>query len=307
MPSEYLQPAEGPQYGLKTLDTNEIVQASALLDAYLKRPEGLVWQPDAGGRPCAMQALEPDLTFTLADPITPGQNVAVNLNGPTDLLQTGDVLLLELGAEKPAQAEAVVVNPITGTPGSPAITFQSVAYAHAADATAEHGLVIVEKRQMPAGRPLTMASRTPLLRVISGVGRYAYGRRGDDSNYNMEQFNLLASLQRFGGPPVWELWQPQLSNCWDPSTGQIWAPAGIMLAYYSEIRVSYIAGFPASAIPAPVKLATARLIQAMRGQTPMGNLKQIKAGDTAYSMFAADLFDQDTKRALQPFVSRVMG
>lgn len=306
MPSKYLAASDGPQYGLKTLDTNEVVQASAILDAYLKRPEGLVWLPDAAGRPCAMAALDPQFTFTLADPIAPGANVQANLQGPVDLLQTGDVLLLDLGAASPAQAEAVVVNPITGTPGSPAISFQNVAYAHNAQATAQQGLVIVEKRQMPSGRPLTLASRTPLMRVISGCGRYAYGRRGDDSNYNMEQFNLLAALQKFGGPPVWELWQPQLSNCWDPSTGQIWAPAGIMLAYYSEIRIGYVAGFPASAIPAPVKLATARLVQAIRGQASMGNLKSIKAGDTSYAMFAADLFDQDTKRALQPFMARAL-
>ena len=305
MPSEYLEVTEGKTYGLKSIDTDEIVQASAILDGYLRRPEGLVWLPDAAGRPCAMAALEPELTFELTSAITPGQNVIANLSGPVDLLQTGDVLVLDLGAEG-KQAEAVVVNPITGTPGSPAISFQSVVYPHAENATAQQGLTIIEKRQMPSGRPLAMASRTPLVRIISGVGRYAYGRRGQSENYNMEEFNMLAALQRFGGPPVWELWQPQLSNCWDPRTGQIWAPAGIMLAYYSEIRVSYIAGFQQSAIPAPVKMATARLVQAIRSQPQLGNAKAFKAGDTSVQMFAADLLDQNTKQALQPYKARAI-
>ena len=43
MPSEYLTTAEAAQWGLPAVSTPQIIQASALIDAYLKRPEGLVW------------------------------------------------------------------------------------------------------------------------------------------------------------------------------------------------------------------------------------------------------------------------
>ena len=308
MPSQYLTPTEAPEYGLPSVNSPQIIQASTLIDAYLKRPEGLVWAPDSAGQPCFMAAATPTLNLTLAQAIATGNNVPVTFNGPSQLLQVGDVLVLD--SATPNAAEACVVATTTGagsgSSGPVTATFPSVMNNHVQGASAALGLVIEEQRTMPANRPITRVSRTPVLRLISGIGRYGYGRRGDAANYNMEQFNLLAALSKFGGPPVWEIFQAPLNYSWDPQTGQVWVPAGIMLAYYSEVKLRYVAGFQASAIPPPIKWAVARLIQVMANDPSLGNAKTFKAGDTTVTRFTASLLDQDTLNAIQPYAARVM-
>jgi hypothetical protein len=246
----------------------------------------------------------PTATFTLTADIAAGSNVPVSLSGPIGILQVGDVLVLDQANSQ--AVEACVIASTTNPPNpSPAITLQKVINAHVTGAKALLGLVIEEQKYMPASRPLTFVSRSPLMNVISGVGRYAYGRRGDSSNYNMEQFNLLAAVSKFGGPPVWELFQSAYPSGWDVQTGQVWVPAGIMLAYYSEVKLRYVAGFPASAIPDAVKMAVASMIPAMIANPVKGNVKMFKAGDTSVTNFAASIMNDDTKTALAPFAARV--
>jgi hypothetical protein len=301
MPSQYLATNELSTYGVPKATSAQVTYASAIIDAHLNRPEGLVWSPDSNGSPCFMAAATPTLSFKLGAGILPGLNVPVTLKGPTDLLNAGDVLVLDQGA--PDLAEACVVATVTGQFGNGGITLQKVINAHADGATANSGLLIEEQKYMPADRPITRLSRTPLMKVASGVGRYAYGRRGDAANYNMEQFNLLAALSKFGGPPVWELFQP-LAYSWDMNTGQLWAPAGVMLAYYSEIKVRYVSGFAQASIPPTIKMAVASVIKAMQSMPAAGDIKSIKAGDTSITKFASSLLDDDTKRALMPFAAR---
>lgn len=303
MPSQYLTTAEAAQWGLPAASTPQIIQASALIDAYLKRPEGLVWAPDSTGNPCYMTSLVPTATFALTAPIVPGANVPVLMSGPTQILQVGDVVILDIGN---GATEACVIATTSNQPNpSPAITLQNVINAHNASAQVALGLTIEEQRYMPSSRPITFLSRTPLMNVISGVGRYAYGRRGDHADYNMEQFNLLAAVSKFGGPPVWELFQQNYPTGWDVQTGQVWIPAGIMLAYYSEVKLRYVAGFAANAIPGPIKMAIVQMIQAAAAMPGMGAVKSMKAGDTSMSLFAASIMSDDTKAAIEPYAARV--
>lgn len=304
MPSAYLTTAEAPLWGLSAASTPQINQASAIIDAYLKRPEGLVWAPDSTGNPCYMTTPAPTATFALTAPISPGTSVPVQMSGPVQILQVGDVLILDQATSN--LTEACVVATTTNPPNpSPAITLQKVINAHSSSASALLGLTIEEQRYMPDARPLTFLSRTPLMNVISGVGRYGYGRRGDHANYNMEQFNLLAAVSKFGGPPVWELFQQSYPTGWDVQTGQVWVPAGIMLAYYSEVKLRYIAGFSASAIPAPIKMAVVQLVSAMNANPGLGAIKSMKAGDTSVALFAASILSDDTKAAIEPYAARV--
>lgn len=304
MPSAYLTTAEAAAWGIVNVNSNQITQASALIDAYLKRPEGLVWAPDSTGNPCYMVSPVPTAVFTLVAGISAGQSVSIRLNGPVQMLQTGDVLTLDIAT--PAATESCVVATTTNPPNpAVAITLQNVINAHLSAAPAALGLTIEEQKYMPASRPVTFLSRTPLLNVISGVGRYGYGRRGDHADYNMEQFNLLAAVSKFGGPPVWELFQQNYPTGWDVQTGQTWIPAGIMLAYYSEVKLRYIAGFGANAIPGAVKLAVAQLIQAMIDNPGMGAVKTRKAGDTSLTMFAASNLSDDTKAAIELYSARM--
>ncbi|MDE2101962.1 MAG: hypothetical protein KGL39_32245 [Patescibacteria group bacterium] len=305
MASSYLTLADAPAYGLNTVSQVQINGASALIDAYLRRPEGLLWTPDAAGQPCYMTGAEPDYSLTLTGSIAPGSNVPVTFaSGPYQILQVGDQLVLEYGVTANASALEVVTLATVPLPGNSAgFTFQSVSYAHSAGAIAAHGLVIEEQKYMPKSRPITMMSRTPLVRVLSGVGRYGYGRRGEGADYNMEQFNLLAALSKFGGPPYWELFQPAYAQNWDPNTGQLWVPAGVMLAYYSEVKVRYVAGF--STLPAAVEAACVQIIQAMQANPVLGDIKGLKAGDTAIQYAASSVMSADVKAMLSPYAVRI--
>jgi hypothetical protein len=303
MPSEYLQLTEAAAFGLSNVSEGQIQSASAIIDAYLKRPEGLIWSPDAQGLPCYMVALSPTFSFKLSGAIAAGAGVNVTLTGPTQMLQVGDVAVID--RKNTGKCEAVVCSSVVGPNGAIQITLQNVLNAHDDQATVELGLVIEEQKYMPKQRPITMLSRAPTVRVISGIGRYGYGRRGDAANYNMDQFNLVAALQKFGGPPAWELFQQPLSNNWDVNSGQLWIPAGIMLAYYSEVKVRYVAGFPGGAIPMAIKVACVQIIQSMASMPQIGNLKSYKAGDTQIELAAASALSADNKEALQQYAAKM--
>lgn len=300
--SIYLQDTDLALYGVGSASNAQVVQASALIDAYLQRPEGLIWSPDSQGMPCDMAALSPSLSFTLAGDIAPGSNVVVSLSGPVNALQVGDVLVLDRA--NPSLKEACVVASTTGPNNALQITLSSVTNAHAAAATADLGLVIEEQKYLPAERPITSVSRAPLLRIVAGVGRYGYARQGEAQNYNMDQFNLLAAVSRFGGPPAWEIFNPLMGG-FDIQTGQVWIPAGVMLAYYTEVKLRYVAGFQYSNLPSSVKMACAQLIQALAERPQLGNVKSYKAGDTQITNFAATLLDDDAKTNLNAYRARL--
>lgn len=301
MSSQYLAAGEYATYGLPgPTNANSIIQASALLDAYLFRPEGLIWTPDAAGMPCFMAALSPMFQLQLGAGITPGTNVQVPLTGPVSQLQPGDVLILDKANQN--AVEAVVIGAVNVGNQPNVVQLQQVLFSHNSAVSADYGLVIEEQRYVPQSRPITLMARRPLMRLHSGVGRYGYGRRGDAANYNMEQFNLLAALSKFGGPPAWEVFSV-LNTGFDVQTGQVWIPAGIMLAYYSEVKLRYVAGFSAANVPPAIKQACASLVKAMQARPTLGDIRSYKAGDTQIVNFTSSALDDDVRRALDPWVA----
>ncbi|WP_458763562.1 hypothetical protein [Cupriavidus basilensis] len=295
MPSSvYLQSSDYAAFGVPTATADQVAAASTLIDAYLCRPEGLIWMPDANGLPAYMKGLDPTFAFPLPAAIAPGLNVPVNAGPQAAMLEVGDVVVLDRAT--PAAVEACVIASITGT----AVLLQQVLFAHASGATVETDMVIKEQRRIPDGRPLTSASRRPLMRLIAGTGRYGYGRRGDSNRYNLEDFNLIASLQKFGGPPAWELFNVTAAG-FDAATGNVWVPAGILLAYYTEVKLRYVAGYQYVNLPAQVKTACASLIQAIQATPEMGDMKKYRAGDTEIERFSASQINPDTRRKLDPF------
>jgi hypothetical protein len=310
MPSVYLEPSEYGLYGAANATAAQVQQASVLMDAFMRRPEGLVYVPDANGAPCYMAAANPGLSLASVGTIAPGSSVAVPVTGPLLALQVGDVVVLDRlanPAELPGAVEACVISAVAGQPSSPlAATLESVQFAHGAGCSMETGLVITEQKFMPKDRTTTILSRVPAVRVIGGTGRYGYGRRGDAGNYNVDDFNLLAALSKFGGPPAWEIWDPANAGL-DPMTGELWAPAGVMLAYYSEVKVRYVAGFTYAGLPGEVKLACALTIQAMLMNPMYGNVKNMRAGETSVENFASSNLSEDVKAMLRPWAARTHG
>lgn len=299
MPSSYLTSGDYATYGLPSGTTaGQVTTASTLIDLYLKRPEGLVWVPDGTGAPGWMAALTPSQSFTLGAAIQPGNNVVVPLVGGVASLLVGDVLILDQANN--GIGEPVAIVSIAGQN----VTLQSVVFAHAQGGTADKGLTIKQHKFMPDGRPVTNLAFTPVARLIAGQGRYGYGRRGASSRYQVDEFNLLASLSHFGGPPVWEFF-PMINTGVDFETGMVWVPAGVMLAYYSEINLWYVAGYPASGLPPAIKAACANIIQAQAAVPQLGATKMYKAGDTALERFAASNIDADTQALLAPYRAKL--
>lgn len=296
MSAYLISASEAAIFGVATATPAQIQQASALIDTYLSRPEGLVFGVDYAGQPCDMAGLHPSVTYTLTGSVTPGANVVLPVSAPS--LGVGDVIVLDRAT--PASKEATTV--VSNTGGQ--LIVNALACSHSAGATIDVGIVLSEQRHLPENRPITMVSRAPVLRVLSGVGRYGYGRRGDAGNYNMEQFNLLAALSKFGGPPTWEIFNPANTGI-DRDTGQVWVPAGIMLAYYSEVRIAYVAGYPLNGIPTQIKQACAEIITALAGSPIAGNLKMARAGDTAFERFTSSSINDDIKEMLAPFRARL--
>ena len=300
MPSVYLAPADFDTYGVPTATPAQVIQASELIDGYLHRPEGLVWAPDGAGNPSYMAAATPSYTLALAAPIAAGTAVVAQVSGPVAMLQIGTPLVIDRAT--PASTETCVVTAISGNN----VTLGTVQFAHLAAAPLEAGMVVLEQKFMPKDRPLTIASRTPVALIVAGQGRYAYGRRADSNASDINDFNLLAAITKFGGPPAWENFQISQAGV-DAMTGQIWVPAGVLLAYYSEVRLHYLAGFQAANLPPQVKMACANIIQAAANTASlMGGLRNIKAGDASMARFTSSIFDDDTKAMLAPYRSRTL-
>lgn len=296
--SNYLEGVEG-LYGLPTpLPAGVAEQASAIVDSEIKRPEGLIYVNDKNGNPAYMKALMPVFTYQISAGVAPGALVTVTVTPPNvrpDML--GEVLVLDRG--NPDLVEAVVV---VGTAGNNQITLAAVQNTHAANVKMDMGLVITEERSVPAKRSIVRYSRFPCPMILSLMGRYAYGRRSDQSMGGVDA-NLLASVQQFGGAPVWT--PITISNAsWSDATGEIWIPSGNLLAYYSDVKIKYVAGFPIA--PDPVVRGTAAIAQSLIATTSMGGgIKAIQAGDTRITRFGATNVDENTRSLLEPYKARL--
>lgn len=304
MPSAYLNDSDKAAYDAPNATPVQIQKASAMIDGYLQRPEGLVYGVDANGNPCYMVNKAPVTTLTISGAISPGANVVVPVVGGVSQImsgspQSGQVCVIDRAIPSVTEAcIAIGADPIANT-----VTLQSVQFPHFVSSLMEFEMTIYEESVMPKGRTVTNLSRTPLRLVIGGQGRYAYGRRGD--NYidpNVNSFNLLASISTFGGPPIWEIFNQTRVDI-EPNSGQVWAPAGIMMAYYTEIRWRYIAGWPYEALPQAIKFAVSQLIQSAAVMPGGALVSRYQAGDTSITKFGSvsSLLDADMLNSLEPY------
>ena len=329
MPSEYLQAADYAEYGVPSATVQQVQQASTIIDGYLKRREGLIYETDGWGNPCCMAAKEPTFTLVAQEAFGPGAvNVVLNVTGPINQIVEGEVLIVDRGL--PTE-EAVVVqvspipysnspngqsgmNNLTGaiwgsngeqTQAINQITIASCSFAHAANAQLLGGLVIKEEHPLPSDRPICQLNRVPAVAIMSGQGRYGYGRRGNTQFYAIQQFNLLNMLQGFTGPPLWINFQVNINNL-DPERGTFWVPSGVFLAYYSRVRAWYVAGFSYENLPSPVKQACANVMNVLSTYGPSASIAAQGAGAINIKRFQDTVIDADTRELLRPYTARLV-
>jgi hypothetical protein len=301
-PVSYLVGADLANYGVPGATAAQAQQASQLVNGHLKRPEGLVWAPDAAGNPAYMAGLDPQITYKAPGGIAAGAAVTVPLTGgPVTLDLIGEALVLDRGNS--ATVETAVVS--GADPVGKTITLGRVANAHSVNCPLDRGCTIFEERPLPAERSLARVARWPVVSLLSGLGRYAYGRRSSQAEGSVEEFNLLlATVSHFGGPPQWLPFDVGNAS-FNVTTGEVWVPSGVLLAYYSEVRLWYVAGWAQANVPADIKQACANIIQTLTNLGGNLGAKMVRAGDTAIQRGAATLFDDNTKDLLGPYMARL--
>lgn len=302
MPSCYLRPEDYAPYGVPSATVAQVISASGLIDGYLRRPEGMIWMPDYAGLPCYMKAMQPQMTFVAAGPIAIGTNIPVvvttKLPNMTDLI--GDVAVVDRTS---VSVEPAVIQNVE--PGN-ILVLRNVDLPHPAGTKLELGMCILEERTVSPKRSIARVSKSPIMRLLSGLGRYGYGRRLDQKMGMYGDASLLASVQAFGGAPAWIPFDIAQASISQP-TNEVWLPPGMMLAYFSECRLRYIAGYSDGGMPDILRLATARAIEANLAVPELaGNIKMAKAGQSAIERFSNSVMDTDLKSMLDEFRARLV-
>lgn len=301
-PSAYLVgAADYEEFGVPLTSQSHVMRASLLIDHYLRRPEGCIWAPDANGQPAYMVAKAASLVYSTMTPILAGTSVVIllpNYSGDTDSL-IGEVVVLD--RLNPSIVEACIVQAVQ--PGQ--VTLTNVQFDHPATplpTTLEFGLVVAEEISMPNQRSVAQLQQWPVANVLSGLGRYGYGRRTDQNLGYFYDANLLSTLSAFGGPPAWTPFTVSASSL-NPQTGDLWVPAGTLLAYYTDIKMRYCAGWQANNLPPQIKVACASIVHAMAA-SPMGpQIRRFNAGKVSVDRFADTVLDPDIKSMLRPYMA----
>ncbi len=300
MPSCYLKSSDYDAFGCTAASPALVRAASVLIDAYLQKSEGLIYVPGNDGIPAFMDGMTASSTLVSAGAIAPGLNVQVTVTGPVSQSYLGIPLVLDA-----ATASALEVCTVVAIAGQ-VITLKEVRYAHSGGVKLEAGRVITESRYVADRRPIVTLAKTPIQKVHSAQGRYGFGRRDSQSVFSVSDFNLLSTLSAFGGPPAWESFTVDANNL-DAGTGSLWVPAGVLLAYYTEVRVHYVAGYQYEDLPDDIKLACANLVRAAASMPEFqgGNISMLAAGDHKIQRFASTLMNDDVKNMLSNFRARI--
>lgn len=294
----YISPSDFANYGIPDASASQVDVATRLVNNYLNRPEGILWVKGADGFPCYMAWKEPTLSLSLPAPIAAGANVQINIpNGGFGLQNIGEMVILDRANS--GVVEACLISGATRN----SITLQSVQFPHDTGACIDFGMTIVDELALPNGRTTVMVTRTPMVRLQSGYGRYGQGRRSQQFAGADVSSNLLAYVAAFGGPPQWTQFDVNDVDV-NTSTGTLWCPPGLLLAYFSDVRLHYCAGWQINNVPSNIKQAVANLVrQAI--DLPYGpSAKLVKAGNATIQRFGNTLIDDDTKAILDPYKAK---
>ena len=297
----YLQQSEYADYGVPDAGAPQIANACRVVNNFLSRPEGLLWSPDGNGTPAYMTNKQASVSLASASPISPGTSVGVTLPGAQLGSQNvGDVVILDRAS--PGITEACVITAVNGN----TLTLLNVQFAHAASCTVDFGLTILEELPLPNKRPVVRLSRTPIAQILAGYGKYGPGRRSEQVMGIGYDNGLLNITQVFGGPPTWSPFPIGQTDI-NMATGYVGIPAGLLLAYYSDVRIHYVAGWSQANLPGDIKQAVASIVRSSIDSPFAANVKLMKAGDATLERFTASSIDKDIQSLLTPYKAFVFG
>jgi hypothetical protein len=186
---------------------------------------------------------------------------------------------------------------------SQSVTLSRVQFQHAADASLDIGMAISETCTLPAGRSVARISRTPIVRVLAGAGRYGAGRRTDGLGGAMMGGGLLGILSALGGAQGWSALDADQVDV-SYHTGELWIPSGIMLANYAEVKLGYIAGWTYANLPGGIQQAAANIVRALSDMPVTAAAHLVSIGGTKIQRYSNSVLDADTQRLLAPYCAR---
>jgi hypothetical protein len=299
--SNYIQPEEYDKFGVGSIADDQIDNACAIVDAYLSRPEGMLYSADPDGYPIFMTRKAPEGTFVLKTPVTPGNDVAVRISSGS-MLSIGSALVLD--RVDPAKTETVYVKGITDLNN---IILAKVVYSHDINAKAESGMTIENTLNVPKNRYFVTLPCHSIRRLVSAVGRVGYSRRGDSQGaLSPQAYGIVTSVSQFGGAPLWQIINVGVSDI-ELDKNQVWTPMGVLMTPYSEVRMSYISGFPIEGLPFAIKRATANIAKAVSESPASSSVSVFKAGEVQMERFLSTIIDDDMRAMLAPYRAHIYG
>jgi hypothetical protein len=156
-----------------------------------------------------------------------------------------------------------------------------------------------ERNRLPHGRPVTRVTHTPLAVAAGAATPFVSVRARHGIPRGPNAASLAEMLAPFGGPPLWVDLDPAQVEYHAP-TGELWIPAGIFGVHYTEVELTYTAGY--SETPEPVKAACAQLIRNIESH-PAAGVRAAQLNELQLEYFSGSLVDEDTRRLLAPYVS----
>ncbi len=132
---------------------------------------------------------------------------------------------------------------------------------------------VFERNRLPDGVPITRASVTPLAIVAPATTPFISVRARHGIQRGAGGEGALAEmLAPFGGPPAWVDLAPSQVE-YNAATGELWLPAGIFGAPYTDVELTYTAGY--AQVPEAAKLACAQIIRNVESH-PAANVRGVR-------------------------------
>lgn len=296
-PSAYLALGEFAAYGVPTTTTySQVIQASAVVDSYLWKPQGLICSLDANGFPYAMASASPNASFTLTTSISPGTTVVATLAPALvtpDMI--GEILTFDV-------APVIESCQVVAYSGNNQVTLANVQFSHTGGAPVVAGLCVQDERLrgVQHDSPIVL-SETPVANVLSILGKlppmWAYGPYPAPPI----PFSVPYSVSQ----PLWQIIPTNMASI-DSRKGEITIYEELLPYRYMTYRVLYIAGWPETLIPTQIKVATAQIINTYFFLSGVpSSLKAANSGGPSLQRFKDTALDANVRQLLDPFKARI--
>jgi hypothetical protein len=147
----------------------------------------------------------------------------------------------------------------------------------------------------------TVACDGTLSGILYASGRYVPNRR----DYGVSDFRADAMISPydtmafFGGPALWIPVCVQFID-YDAKTGEVWLPANIFQYRFSEVIITYTAGYDPNNLPRSLKMATAQLVKNLMASGGVTGISKFGGAGLNVSL-QPNVIDASIKSLLKPF------